>query len=123
MGLSKFHTSARTEAGLRLLLDAFGHATCQLTHLDVSGNAMTHEDAALLLGVALRPESVVKELKVTRSSSLLLPGRGAPSPPQHRLLSLVHHWPTTCSPVAIATASPPSPAGAPLACARDPIRR
>ena len=101
MGLSKFHTSARTEAGLRLLLDAFGHATCQLTHLDVSGNAMAHEDAALLLGVALRPESVVKELKVTRCPSLLLPGRGA-SPTAS---CQVHRWPTTGSPVATATAS------------------
>ena len=52
-GVSKFHGGRRNERGLRQLVAAFGAAECGLTHLDVSGNGLS-EDAAALALVALR---------------------------------------------------------------------
>merc|ERR1712196_163557 len=63
-GVSKFHGGRRNERGLRRLLDTFGCKECRLTHLDVSGNGLSDEDATALLSIALQPESSVELLKV-----------------------------------------------------------
>jgi Ran GTPase-activating protein (RanGAP) involved in mRNA processing and transport len=64
VGLSRFHSGQRNEAGLGHLLDGLRSPECRLTHLDVSGNSLSHEDAAQLLGVALHEGSTVREMKV-----------------------------------------------------------
>ena len=63
-GVSKFHGGRRNEHGLHRLLAAFSSSACLLTHLDVSGNGFSAEDASALLSVAMRPASSIQLLKV-----------------------------------------------------------
>ena len=64
IGVSKFHGGRRNERGLHRLISAFGSAACSLTHLDVSGNGFSAEDAAKMLAVAMRPAASILLLKV-----------------------------------------------------------
>ena len=47
-----------------MLLDALGHPSCRLTHLDVSGNGLSEADAAAVLAVALGPASTMRTLRI-----------------------------------------------------------
>jgi len=64
IGVSKFHGGRRNERGLHRLTSAFGSEACTLTHLDVSGNGFSAEDAAAMLAVAIRPSASILLLKV-----------------------------------------------------------
>ena len=64
IGVSKFHGGRRNERGLDRLIAAFGSEACALTHLDVSGNGFSAEDAAAMLAVAMRPSASILLLKV-----------------------------------------------------------
>ena len=68
-GVSKFHGGRRDERGLRSLLGALASEHCGLTHVDVSGNGLSAEDAAAVLGVALKPTSAVRHLTCILSAS------------------------------------------------------
>ena len=63
-GVSKFHGGRRNERGLQRLLRAFEAPQCRLTHLDVSGNGLSAEDAATIVAIAMRCDSSVRLLKL-----------------------------------------------------------
>ena len=63
-GVSKFSSGQRNEHGIRRLLTALGDASCKLTSLDMSANGLCDSDAASVLAVAVRPESLIARLRL-----------------------------------------------------------